>query len=195
MNTIQDLIEQIKILEKRLTIEIQRKEAEFYYKIHGRKVYFEAATRQYHKTLVTHIHTYLREAEFLNIITAPVIWFCLLPAVFLDVMVTVYQAICFPVYKIPKVKRSEYIVIDRHALKYLNLIERANCTYCGYFNGLIAYVQEIAARTEQYWCPIKHARKIASIHSRYPKFVDFGDAEGFRKRIDEIRADFEDLKG
>ena len=41
------------------------------------------------------------------------------------------------------------MVIDRYALSYLNVIEKLNCVYCEYVNGLIAYVQEIAARTEQ----------------------------------------------
>jgi hypothetical protein len=175
MKDIPDIIEQIKNLEKILSLEIQKKEEEFFYEIHGKKVRFEEATKRYHKTLVSGIHTYLLNASLLNILTAPVIWFCLVPSVFLDIIVTIYQVICFPVYKIPKVRRDDYIVIDRYALNYLNAMEKLNCVYCGYVNGLIAYVQEIAARTEQYWCPIKHARKICSIHSRYNKFFEYGD--------------------
>ena len=194
MKDIPDIIEQIKNLEKILSLEIQKKEEEFFYKIHGKKVRFEAATKRYHKTLVSGIHTYLLNASLLNILTAPVIWFCLVPSVFLDIIVTIYQVICFPVYKIPKVRRDDYIVIDRYALNYLNAMEKLNCVYCGYVNGLIAYVQEIAARTEQYWCPIKHARKIGSIHSRYNKFFEYGDGNEYRKKIETIRRDFEDLK-
>ncbi len=194
MKNIPDLIEQIKNLEKILSLEIQKKEEEFFYKIHGKKVRFEESTKRYHKTLVSGIHTYLLNASFLNILTAPVIWFCLVPSVLLDLTVTIYQVICFPVYKIPKVRRDDYIVIDRYALNYLNAMEKLNCVYCGYVNGLIAYVQEIAARTEQYWCPIKHARKIGSIHSRYNKFFEYGDGNEYRKKIETIRRDFEDLK-
>ena len=194
MKNIQDIVEQIKNLEKRLSLEIQKKEEEFFYKIHGKKVEFEETTRRYHKTLVTRIYTYISNAAWLNILTAPVIWFCLIPAIFLDLTSAVYQAICFPVYKIPKVKRNDYIVMDRHALNYLNTIEKLNCIYCGYFNGLIAYVQEIAARTEQYWCPIRHARKIANIHSRYEKFFEYGDGNAYRNKIEAIRRDFEDIK-
>lgn len=194
MQNIQDIIEQINNLQKRLSLEIQKKEEEFFYKIRGKKVEFEEATKRYHKTLVTRIYTYISDAAWLNILTAPVIWFCLVPVIFLDLAATVYQAICFPVYNIPKVKRNDYIVIDRHALKYLNAIEKLNCVYCGYFTGLITYVQEIAARTEQYWCPIKHARKISNIHSRYKRFFEYGDGNEYRNRIEEIRRDFEDLK-
>ena len=85
-------------------------------------------------------------------------------------------------------KRDDYIAIDRHRLGYLNAIEKLNCVYCGYSNGVIAYVREIAARTEQYWCPIKHARRVIGSHPRYAMFDDYGDAEGYQKRADELRA-------
>jgi len=112
----------------------------------------------------------------------------------MDLVMTVFQNVCFPVYGIPKVRRSDYVVIDRQHLSYLNLIERLNCVYCSYFNGVIAYSREIAGRTEQYWCPIKHARKIKSFHSRYKNFFDYGDAEGYRAKIEEVRRRFEDIK-
>ena len=194
MDTLQDIIEKIKKLEKELSQEIQKKEEEFFYRIHGNKVYFEEAVRERHKILVTRIHHYLLNASFLSIVTAPVIWFCLVPAVFMDLVVSVYQAVCFRAYNIPRVRRDDYIVIDRHALAYLNAIEKLNCIYCGYFNGLITYIQEIAARTEQYWCPIKHARRIATIHSRYKYFFQYGNADDYKKRVEEIRRAFNDLK-
>jgi hypothetical protein len=55
-------------------------------------------------------------------------------------------------------------VFDRYHLAYLNVLEKLNCAYA---NGLIAYVREIAGRTEQYWCPIKHARRVIGAHSHY----------------------------
>ncbi|NOZ24660.1 MAG: hypothetical protein GXO94_00985 [Nitrospirae bacterium] len=193
MQKIQDLIEEIKNLEKRLSLEIQKKEKEFSYEIHGRKVTFEEKAKRYHKSMATRLYAYLFHAAWLNILTAPLIWSGLVVAVILDSFVSTYQFVCFPVYGIPKVKRGDYIVIDRHELKYLNAIEKLNCVYCGYFNGLVAYVQEIAARTEQYWCPIKHARRIGSIHSRYRKFLEYGDAESYRNRVEDVRRDFSDL--
>jgi hypothetical protein len=71
---------------------------------------------------------------------------------------------------------------------HLNAIEKVHCVYCGYANGLIAYVREIAARTEQYWCPIKHARVVAAPHPRYRSFLDYGDAIGYRRKLPAIRA-------
>ncbi|MEW6501280.1 MAG: hypothetical protein ACOY8P_02035 [Thermodesulfobacteriota bacterium] len=194
MERLEELIERIKKLEKELASEIQKKEEEFFYTIRGRKVLFEQEVKRRHRQYATRLAPYLATATLFNLLTAPVIWSCLLPALLLDLTVTIYHAVCFPVYGIPRVRRSDYIVVDRHALRYLNLIEKINCAYCGYFNGLISYVQEIAARTEQYWCPIKHARKIAAIHSRYGKFLEYGDAEGYRKRLERLRQDFDDLK-
>jgi len=188
------LLETIKKLEKELLHEIEKKEDEFYYSVIGRKVRFEAEVKKHHRELMQRLSPYLSEASLLNILTAPIIWFILIPALFLDLSVTVFQAICFRVYGIPRVKRRRYIVIDRHSLAYLNLIEKINCIYCGYFNGLISYVQEVAARTEQYWCPIKHARRLAAMHSRYAKFMEYGDAEGYRKHLEEVRRAFEDLE-
>jgi hypothetical protein len=193
-NKLQVLIKKSKKLEKELALEIQRQEEVFFYKIRAGKVLFEKNVKKKHKAIVKNISRYLFDAKLLNILTAPVIWFCLVPAVFTDLVITLYQAICFRVYGIPKVKRNKYIVIDRHSLGYLNGIEKLNCAYCGYVNGLIAYVQEVAARTEQYWCPIKHARRTASIHSRYSKFFEYGDGDGYRNKIEEVRRAFDDIK-
>jgi hypothetical protein len=98
-----------------------------------------------------------------------------------------YQAICFPVYKIPKVRRRDYLVFDRHHLAYLNIIEKINCAYCSYANGAIAFMREVAARTEIYWCPIKHARRMLGPHPYYQGFADFGDAEGFREKLAKMQ--------
>ncbi|MBV5306366.1 MAG: hypothetical protein J0652_06710 [Desulfobulbaceae bacterium] len=191
---LQSLIEAIKKLEQELTLEFQRKEAEFSYQVRGKKILFDKEIKRQHKLFATRISRYLKESEFLNILTIPFIWSCLFPALLLDALVSLFQAVCFPIYKIPKVKRSSYIVIDRHALSYLNGIEKINCIYCGYFNGLLAYIREIAGRTEQFWCPIKHARRTNDFHSRYSKFLEYGDAEGYRREINAVRHTFEDIQ-
>lgn len=112
----------------------------------------------------------------------------------LDVLVTLYQHICFPVYRIPLVRRREYIVIDRQHLVYLNAVEKFNCMYCGYSNGLIEYVREITSRTEQYWCPIKHARRTPDPHCRFNLFVDYGDAQNYNSQLQELREELSALK-
>lgn len=135
---------------------------------------------------------FLVRSNILDIITAPVIYIGWIPFLLMDLFVTVYQAICFPVYRIPKVKRSDYLVFDREDLPYLNLIEKFNCFYCSYGNGVAAYTREVASRTEQYWCPIKHARRIKAAHERYPRFFDHGDAEAFRQGLNRLRRQFDE---
>ena len=69
----------------------------------------------------------------------------------------------------------------------MNALEKLNCAYCSYANGLIAYVREIAGRTEQYWCPIKHARRVIGAHPGYAAFMDYGDADGYRKWLEQLQ--------
>ncbi|MEN8198624.1 MAG: hypothetical protein ABFR63_00995 [Thermodesulfobacteriota bacterium] len=193
-NRLQELLTRIKLLEEELLVELQKKEEEYYYEIRDKKVLFQQEIKEQNRRLAKTIHHYLGDAAFLNVLTVPVIWSCLLPALFLDLVASLFQRICFPVYGIPRVQRSDYIVIDRQYLSYLNWIEKINCCYCGYFNGLIGYVQEIAGRTEQYWCPIKHAHRTRQSHSRYKNFLDYGDAEGFREKSATIRKEFDDIR-
>jgi hypothetical protein len=122
------------------------------------------------------------------VLTAPVIYSLVLPLAFMDIWASTYQAVCFRAYGLPRVARKDYIAFDRGRLSYLNIIEALNCGFCAYANGVIAYVREIASRTEQYWCPIKHAVKITDPHRRYYEFLEYGDAEGYRARLDDFRA-------
>ncbi len=187
------ILDQIHRLEKELIREIQNKETEFCYKVHDKTVEFTEAARIKHKQLRLSIHRYLLNSSLPVILTAPVIWMCLIPIVLVDVIGSFYQAVCFPIYGIPKVHRSEYLAFDRHHLTYLNFIEKLNCEYCAYGNGILAYFTEIVARTEQHWCPIKHAKCVKCIHSRYKNFVDFGDAEEYRHHVEEIRRAYQDI--
>jgi hypothetical protein len=67
------------------------------------------------------------------------------------------------------------------------VLEKFNCMYCGYANGVASYFREVAARTEQYWCPIKHARRIVAAHDRYPGFFEYGDSENYRLGLERLR--------
>jgi hypothetical protein len=129
------------------------------------------------------------------VLSSPFIYICFLAFLLLDVSASTYQAVCFPIYGIPKVKRSAYLIFDRSKLPYLNHLERLNCRYCSYANGLIVYVGEIVARTEQHWCPIKHGHDIPSPHSRYEQFFPFGDAASYREGVERVRRNFDDLNG
>jgi len=191
---VDDLLRKIKALEQELIEEIQNQQRAFAYEIQQRRILFEKQVIQQHKIYAQQLFDYLRSSSLKNILSAPVIWVVLIPTVLLDISVTLYQAICFPIYGIPKVKRDDYIIFDRQYLNYLNIIEKINCAYCSYFNGIIAYIQEVAARTEQYWCPIKHARHISTLHSRYQHFLDYGDAKLYRQHKEEVRMQFDDIQ-
>jgi hypothetical protein len=193
MTNLKDLLARMQALENEWVQELHRLREVRGYHLEGRRIRIEAATRKAHRLRRKRLFHYFRDARFSAYLTGPVIWCALVPTLLLDAYITLYQWVCFPAYGIPKVKRSEFIVMDRHHLPYLNGFERLNCFYCSYFNGLIAYIQEIAARTEQHWCPIKHARGPRTLHSRYSKFFDYGDAETFRQRFEALRRDFADL--
>lgn len=181
-------------IEKELLAELRRKEAEFFYTIQKKQVRFTEEAKIRHRKLVKRLHRFLLDSRFLVLLTTPVIWSVLLPIALLDLIVSTYQTICFPIYQIPKVPRSDYLLFDRHRLTYLNAIEKLNCEYCAYANGILSFTVEIAARTEQYWCPIKHALRIKTMHSRYKNFFDYGDAEHYRERIEEVRNSFKDVE-
>ena len=123
-----------------------------------------------------------------HVITAPVIYVLIVPFTLLDLFVSLYHAICFPVYGIARVRRADYIRIDRHKLAYLNPVQKLNCVYCSYINGLIAYVAEIAARTESYWCPIKHATRLAGQHDHYQYFMEYGQDRSVQEEWEKSRA-------
>lgn len=187
---IRELLDRISILEEELELELAKKRKELRFSLENRKVHFEWEILEQHRKLKTSLPRYLQKARLLNILSAPFIYAVFFPLLLLDGFVTLYQFVCFPIYRIPKVNRRDYLVFDRHNLAYLNLIEKINCTYCSYGAGLISYIKEIVARTEQYWCPIKHARRTRQAHSRYSRFVDFGDGISFRRERENLRCDF-----
>lgn len=137
---------------------------------------------------------YLRESRLTVLLTAPIIYSGWLVFALLDLFVSLYQTTCFPAYGIPKVRRRDYLSFDRTELPYLNAIEKFNCLYCSYGNGVLAYAREIGARTEQYWCPIKHARRVRDAHERYPAFFEHGDAEAFRQGLERLRRQYGDRR-
>jgi hypothetical protein len=181
------LMDKIRLLESELDAELARRRAQLNFGIERGRVIFDEEVLRRHREMKIGLWRYIRNARPLVVVTAPFIYAVIIPLVLLDLFVTVYQALCFPAYGIAKVKRGDYLVFDRHHLAYLNALEKLNCAYCSYANGLIAYVAEIASRTEEYWCPIKHARRLQGVHARYRDFVDFGDAEAYATNLEELR--------
>lgn len=184
---IHTLITQIAALEDELRTVLQEQPTSMFFQIKGKRVEFEHSIKQTHRRLKKALLRWLVTDRPQNLITGPIIYGMIFPLLLLDLCVSFYQATCFPIYKIAKVPRGDYIVLDRQHLEYLNFVEKFHCTYCAYGTGLIAYMCEIVARTEQYFCPIKHARKMLGTHTRYVQFLDYGDASDYETRLEEFR--------
>lgn len=188
---IDTLVQGIKALEAELEVELARRRIELNFVMHEGKVRFEQVIIARHRAAKIGLSRYVLDSRPLMVLSAPLIYSLILPFALLDAFVTTYQALCFRVYGIPLVRRQDYFIFDRGYLAYLNAIEKLNCVYCSYANGLIAYVREVASRTEQHWCPIKHARRVIAAHDHYAAFLDYGDAEAYRRELSTLRHDLQ----
>ncbi len=187
-----DLLRRFRVAEAAVLRDARRQRLQWHYRVRRGKVQFDRDVREAQRRLRQSLLTFLRTSSLPNALTAPLIYSLVLPLALADLWITLYQWLCFPVYGIARVRRRDYFVIDRYKLGYLNPIEKINCTFCSYANGMIAYIRETAARTEQYWCPIKHGRRVRWPHTAYPLFADYGDATGYHSRGGALRAALED---
>jgi hypothetical protein len=97
----------------------------------------------------------------------------------LNVFVSLYQILCFPIYKIKLFRRSDYISFDRQELRYLDWISKFHCTYCAYAVGLIGFVRAVIGATEAYFCPIKHQSKKSHSQTRRYPFIAYTQSDDF----------------
>ncbi len=186
---IQEFLSRIQQLEAAIEQEAKSRRQQWQADFEEHKVRFEKEVLAQQKRFREGLLGYLFSAEWRNVLSIPFIYPVLLPMLLLDAFVTLYQWVCFPLYRIPRVRRSDYFVFDRTHLAYLNLLEKINCAYCSYGNGLMAYGREVVGLTEQYWCPIKHARRVLQAHPHYHGFSDYGDAENYRSELARLRAE------
>jgi len=191
---INEILRQMAALEADLRSAVHAQESRVFFQIKGKRVEFESSVKAAHRKLKRSFFRWLVTDRPQNLITGPIIYAMVVPLLMLDACVSFYQWACFPIYGIAKVRRSDYLVFDRRHLGYLNFIEKFHCTYCEYGNGLMSYMTEILARTEQYFCPIKHARKILGTHGRYTRFLDYGDAQDYEARLEDYRVALGKLK-
>lgn len=185
---VRHLLDQIAALDNELRAALHEQQGQLRYRIDGRRIAFEKSIHDAHVRLRTNSLRWFLTVRPQNFLTAPIIYSMIVPLLFADLCVSLYHAICFPIYGIARVKRRDYLIYDRAQLAYLNAFEKFHCVYCSYANGLLAYAREIVARTEQYFCPIKHARKVLSSHERYAYFLDYGAAEDYPAKVEEFRA-------
>jgi hypothetical protein len=187
MKRINEIIAEIHYLESELNDKLKIHKDHLMHDFEEKKKHFEYELIEQQKRFKTGLIKYLWTADIRSYLAAPFIYSLIIPFVFLDICVTVYQAICFPLFGIQRIKRADFITFDRAHLAYLNLFEKINCAYCSYANGLVAYVREIGGKTEQFWCPIKHAKKAYLGHPYYKNFLEYGDALSYQAKLDELR--------
>ena len=191
---IQALLDSIREMEHEIELELQRRRAGLQADFEAQRVRFEQEVLAQHQRFKMGVFKYLLSSDIKSLLSAPLIYAVIFPMLLLDLFVWVYQWVCFPLYGLARVQRADYFVFDRVHLGYLNLVEKINCAYCSYGNGLMAYAREVVGQTEQYWCPIKHARKVLHAHPYYMGFVDFGDAQGYREDLERLRNQLAGLK-
>lgn len=143
--------------------------------------------RPAHNTLG--LWAFLLRLRPINIITGPLIYGMVVPLVFLDLSVWVYQYVCFPIYKIPRIERAQFNAFDRQELRYLDWVSKVHCSYCAYAMGVAAFGSAVIAATEAYFCPIKHQHKLQTTQASAVPYVDFEEPEGFDfdSRLEALR--------
>ncbi len=191
---IKKIVDKIYELDEELRSLLYEQQSQFSYKIAGKRVEFEKSICTAHEKLKTSWFYWLLTVSPRHLLSGPFIYGLIIPLLIFDIGISVYQSVCFRLYGVPRVKRSDHLIFDHQHLAYLNIFEKFHCLYCSYATGLISFAREIASRTEQYWCPIKHAHKLVDVHHRYADFLDFGNAEGYQKNMDEIRKKLQNEK-
>ncbi|MFZ2975833.1 MAG: hypothetical protein WA055_04390 [Candidatus Moraniibacteriota bacterium] len=190
---IKKIIKKIDSLNETLKKEYAELSKKYGFLTKQKKIIFLEKIRERNKKLRIPAWKYAVSINIRHFLSIPFIYMMIFPVAILDIFITVYHGVAFPLYGIPKVKRREYIVYDRKFLDYLNIIQKVNCLYCSYVNGFFAYSLEIAARTERYWCPIKAAQKPNGYHNWYKDFSDYGNPEEWNQKFNDPKA-FEELK-
>lgn len=186
------LLEDMRVLQEQIEEFFDSARTRFRYTLEGGRVRFSREVQEFQRRYRVGSLRYLLDADLSSVLTAPFIYAMVVPLALVDLSFSLYQQICFRAYGVPRVPRDDYLAIDRHRLAYLNTIEKVNCVYCGYGNGVMAYAREVIARTEQYWCPIRHARRVRGAHERYARFFDYGDAEAYQAGREALRRKLRD---
>jgi len=183
---INKLLEEIEIKKQELKQEYLNLMDKYSFTFVKWKIVFTREAREANKKQKISVFESIFSARVREVLSIPFIYSMIVPALFLDLFLFVYQNTAIRLYKIPLVKRSDYISFDRKELDYLNWIQKINCLYCSYVNWLFSYAVEVGGRTEKYWCPIKSAKKMKVSHDWQRYFADYGDPEWFKECFHSI---------
>lgn len=191
---ISEILKDIENKKQELFLEYEKLMKKYDFSFERGKIVFSQKAKDYQTKFKIPLKKYAIPKSYKHIISMPFIYGMIIPGLILDVGLFIFQQTAFRLYGIPIVKRSEYIQFDRKHLNYLNLIQKINCLYCSYMNGLFSYAVEVGGRTEKYWCPIKAARKKKWWHDWEEYFADYGDPEAFEKAFNSNKEFFEKKK-
>lgn len=183
---INKILEEIEIKKQELKQEYLNLMDKYSFTFVKWKIVFTREAREANKKQKISVFESIFSARVREVLSIPFIYSMIFPALFLDLFLFVYQNTAIRLYKIPLVKRSDYISFDRKELDYLNWIQKINCLYCSYVNWLFSYAVEVGGRTEKYWCPIKSAKKMKVSHDWQRYFADYGDPEWFKECFHSI---------
>ncbi|USN58951.1 MAG: hypothetical protein H6767_02450 [Candidatus Peribacteria bacterium] len=178
---ISKILEDISKKREELYLEYEKLREKYGFHFANGKIVFNSEAKKKNRSFKESILNYLFSSQVRHLLSLPFIYMMIIPTVILDLFLSVYQHICFRLYHIPLVNRSEYITAERKQLDYLNVIQKFHCLYCSYVNGIFSFAVEVGGRTEKYWCPIKHAKKMRGGHDWEKHFADYGDPEGFKE--------------
>jgi len=103
------ILMQMRRLEYDLEGAFERLRTDLRFRIERDKVIFEENVLKRHREMKMRLRDYVRGARPMVVITAPVIYALIVPMLLLDLCVTIYHAVCFPVYGITKIQRGDYI--------------------------------------------------------------------------------------
>ena len=193
-STISRILQEIENKRKELAEEYERIKKKYNFEYIKWKITFSKEQKLENKKKKRSFWQTTKSTTFREYLSIPFIYSMMIPAVILDLFLFMYQQTAMRLYRIPLVKRSDYITLERKHLDYLNWVEKLNCIYCSYVNWLFAYAVEIAWRTAKYWCPIKHAKKMTSSHNWEKYFADYGDADWFKEVFRKNQEFYQDEK-
>jgi len=109
MNTRVDrFVSRIRLLEDELASEHEAQRQRWHYRLDRGRVWFDREVQLAHRRFKQSIPAFIAQGSVRNLLTAPIIYTLIVPLLVLDVWITLYQWMCFPIYGIAVVSRPSY---------------------------------------------------------------------------------------
>jgi hypothetical protein len=115
------MLEKIDGLNKAMEREYARLAKRYGFSLRGRRVIFLKNIRKRNRQFRISSWRYIIPKNIRHVLSLPFIYSMIIPAVILDIFLTLYHHVAFSLYHIPKVRRRDYIVFDRRFLDYLRV--------------------------------------------------------------------------